>query len=270
MNGLKKISGKLLQALAQLISIIVGILISIIEIIVIVVNTIAKGILGFLGMGGCLLFFIFVGPLGFALLFNPLVLVTLMFFIIFPILGTKFISYLKYVKYMITEFLFDRANNLIHGMDNQFKSFSEYGVKYKRTEEAEKRQQQQQRQAQQQREWEQRFKQWHEYQNSQKSNSGYNTYGNFGGYGQNTGNNNGQAYRNPTIDFKNKFEQSCDVLAVGYESDTYQIKLAYRKKAKEYHPDINKSADATKIFQKISDAYEFLSESNINRYKSMK
>lgn len=266
MNGLKKISGKILQATAQLISVIFDILISILEVIVTVVNTIAKGILGFLGMGGCLLFFIFAGPVGIALLFNPFVLLTLLFFVIFPILGTKFISYLKYVKYMLTEFLFDRANNLIHGIDNQFKSFSEYGDTYKKAKSTEKRQQQQQRQAQQQREWEQRFKQWHDYQNSQQSNTGYGSYGNFSGFG----NNNGQTYSNPTVDFKNKYEQSCDVLSIGYESDKYQIKLAYRKKAKQYHPDMNKSADATKIFQKINDAYEFLSESNIDRYKNMK
>lgn len=261
MNGIKKISGKILQVIAQLISIIVDVLIRILEIIVTVINTIAKGILGFLGMGGCLLFFIF-GPFGIALLFNPLILLTLLFFVIFPILGIKFISYLKYVKYMITEFLFDRANNLIHGIDNRFNSFSEYGIKYKRAQENEKRQQQQQRQAQQQREWEQRFKQWHEYQNSQ----GNGAYGNFNGYSQNTG----QTFSNPTIDFKNKYEQSCDVLGVEYGSDIFQIKLAYRKKAKEYHPDMNKSADATKIFQKISDAYEFLSENNIDRYKNIK
>lgn len=269
MNGIKKISGKILQIIAQLISIIMDVIIRIFETIVIVVNTIAKGIVGFLGMGGCLLFLLF-GPFGIALLLNPFVLLALVFFFLFPIVGTKFISYLRYVKYMITEFLFDRANNLIHGVDNRFKSFSEYGIKYKRAEANEKKQQQQQRQAQQQREWEQRFKQWYEYQNSQHSHSSNGAYGNFNGYSQNTGNHNRHTYSNPTIDFKNKYEQSCDVLAVEYGSDIFQIKLAYRKKAKKYHPDMNKSPDATKIFQKINDAYEFLNENNINRYKNIK
>jgi hypothetical protein len=60
-----------------------------------------------------------------------------------------------------------------------------------------------------------------------------------------------------------------DILGVSYNADKYQIKLAYRKKAKEYHPDINKSPDATKMFQQITDAYEFLSEENISRYRNM-
>ena len=34
-----------------------------------------------------------------------------------------------------------------------------------------------------------------------------------------------------------------------------------------YHPDINKDANATQQFQAIQDAYEFLNEDNIQRYK---
>ena len=50
---------------------------------------------------------------------------------------------------------------------------------------------------------------------------------------------------------------------------TYEIKLAYRKKAKKYHPDLNKSPDATEMFQRINEAYEFLSDENIERYKNI-
>jgi len=39
-----------------------------------------------------------------------------------------------------------------------------------------------------------------------------------------------------------------------------QIKKAYRKKARMYHPDLNKREDATKIFIAINEAYEYLSE----------
>jgi curved DNA-binding protein CbpA len=56
---------------------------------------------------------------------------------------------------------------------------------------------------------------------------------------------------------------------VPHNADKYEVKLGYRKKAKEYHPDLNKSPDATKIFQEINNAYEFLSDDNIERYKNM-
>lgn len=59
------------------------------------------------------------------------------------------------------------------------------------------------------------------------------------------------------------------MLGIPYGTDEYQVKLAYRKKAKEYHPDINKSANATQKFQEISSAYEFLSQENIDRYKRL-
>lgn len=37
-----------------------------------------------------------------------------------------------------------------------------------------------------------------------------------------------------------------------------EIKAAYRTLAKKYHPDVNKSANATEMFQEISEAYEVL------------
>lgn len=264
MNMLKKIAGKSLYFIAQLISMILGGLISITEIIVSFVINIAKGFMGFIGIGGCLLIIMFAAPFGLIVLLNPIILVTILFFVIFPILGTKFISYLKYIKYTMTEFLFDRAEHLIDGKKNEFKSFNEYGNKYKKMEEDRKNRERQQRQAEQQKQWEERFRQWGEYQGSQQGN------GNYQWQGQNAGYGNGQTYVNPTTEFKSKYEKSCDLLGVGYDIDKYQVKLAYRKKAKEYHPDLNKAPDATKMFQQINDAYEFLSDDNIERYKSMK
>lgn len=164
---------------------------------------------------------------------------------------------------MVTEFLFDHADNLINGKKAEFGTFNEYGNKYKRMEEEKRRKEQQRRQAEQQREWEERFRQWNEYQNYQRRSSGYEYYGN-GQY------NNGQTYVNPNIEFKSKYEKSCDLLGVGYDADKYEIKLAYRKKAKEYHPDLNHSPDATKIFQEINSAYEFLNDDNIERYKTIR
>jgi DnaJ-class molecular chaperone len=38
------------------------------------------------------------------------------------------------------------------------------------------------------------------------------------------------------------------------------IKLAYRKKAAQYHPDKNAAADAALRFREVQDAYEVLSD----------
>ncbi len=168
---------------------------------------------------------------------------------------------------MVAEFLFDYANYLLHGQSRQYKSFSEYGDRYRRDEEAKRRREQQERRAKQQKEWEERFRMWYEYQNSQRGNHGQ---GSYGWHGQNS--NYGHEhphFADPSIEFKKKFKESCDLLGVGYHSDKYQIKLAYRKKAKEYHPDVNKSPGATKMFQGINNAYEFLSDEHIQRYRTM-
>lgn len=254
MNILNKIAGKILYGIARLISIIFDAVIIVVETIVMIISSIARGFVVLLGMGGCLFLLLFAGPFGIALLLNPAVLLTVAFFIIAPILGTKFISYLKYIRYIITEYLFDRASYLIDGKSYEFESFDGYSKKYKRMQEEKRRKRQEQNRARQQREWEERFRQWNAYQNSQRNNWGYG---------------NQQTYANPTNEFKTKYEKSCDLLEVGYDADAYQIKLAYRKKAKQYHPDINKSPNATEKFQQINEAYEFLSDGNVERYKSI-
>lgn len=264
MNLFKKGIGNILYGITTLISIIFDFLILITDTIVGFVRNIARGFGALLGMGGCLLIFLLMGPFGFFILLNPVVLLVVLFFIIFPILGTKFISYLKYIKYTITEFLYDRANSLISGKESKFKSFNEYGNKYKRMEYERKKQEQERRRAEQQRQWEEKFKQWYEYQNSQR-NYGHNQW-----QGNSTGGGYSNTYVDPTSEFKRKYENSCDLLGIDYNADKYQVKLAYRKKAKENHPDLNKSPDATKKFQEINEAYEFLSDGNIERYKSMK
>ncbi|HSH34941.1 J domain-containing protein [Schnuerera sp.] len=258
MNIFKKILGKTLYGIAKFISIVLDGLIKLIEFVVIFVRSIARGFAALIGMGGCLILFLLAGPFGFIILMHPVVLLTILFFVIFPILGTKFISYLKYLKYSITEFLFDRANYLIDGIGYQFRSFTEYKNAYKRMEEERKRREEHRRYTEQQREWEEMFKQWYEYQNSQREQG---NYGGQGSYGHN--------YANPSFAFKEKYERSCDLLDLAYNADKYEIKLAYRKKAKEYHPDLNKSPNATSMFQQISEAYEFLSDDNIKRYKSI-
>ena len=261
MNILKKIAGKILYGIAKAVSAILDVLIKIIEIIVNLVRSIATGFIALIGLGGCLLLLMFAGPLGLVVLLNPVILLIILFFVIFPILGTQFVSYLKYVKYILTEYMFDRANYLIEGTSYKFKSFNEYKNYYREMEDEKRKKERQQRQAEQQREWEEKFRQWYEYQNQQRG---------YGGYGQYTEYNNEQAYVNPTTEFKKKYEESCDLLGVGYNADKYEIKLAYRKRAKQYHPDLNKSPDATIMFQQINNAYEFLSDDNIDRYNNMR
>lgn len=48
------------------------------------------------------------------------------------------------------------------------------------------------------------------------------------------------------------------ILDLPANSSTDEIKKAYRKKARIYHPDINPSPDAKDMFISITEAYEFL------------
>lgn len=53
-----------------------------------------------------------------------------------------------------------------------------------------------------------------------------------------------------------------DVLGVSKSASDEEIKKAYRKLAKQYHPDVNKSANAEEKFKEIQEAYDVLSEPN--------
>ncbi|KAH9552280.1 hypothetical protein CY35_09G056900 [Sphagnum magellanicum] len=50
------------------------------------------------------------------------------------------------------------------------------------------------------------------------------------------------------------------ILGVGKNADKSEIKSAYRKLARQYHPDVNKEAGAEQKFKDISNAYEVLSD----------
>jgi molecular chaperone DnaJ len=51
-----------------------------------------------------------------------------------------------------------------------------------------------------------------------------------------------------------------DVLGVGRQANADEIRKAYRGLARQYHPDVNKSADADSHFKEINEAYEVLSD----------
>jgi hypothetical protein len=49
-----------------------------------------------------------------------------------------------------------------------------------------------------------------------------------------------------------------EILGIPVDSSVEEIKKAYRKKARLYHPDINPSPDAKDLFICVTEAYEFL------------
>lgn len=58
-----------------------------------------------------------------------------------------------------------------------------------------------------------------------------------------------------------------DVLGVSKTASDDEIKSAFRKKAKEFHPDINKNSDAPEKFKEAQEAYACLSDKdNRSRY----
>ena len=60
------------------------------------------------------------------------------------------------------------------------------------------------------------------------------------------------------------------ILGVERDATEAKIKSAYRKLARQYHPDVNKSPDAVNKFKDISEAYEVLSDKEKkNRYDSL-
>lgn len=55
------------------------------------------------------------------------------------------------------------------------------------------------------------------------------------------------------------------ILGVERSSTDAQIKAAYRKAARKFHPDVNKSTDAVQRFKDINEAYEVLSDKEKRR-----
>jgi len=51
-----------------------------------------------------------------------------------------------------------------------------------------------------------------------------------------------------------------EVLGVGKDASADDIKKAYRKLARQYHPDVNKAPDAEEKFKEVKEAYDVLSD----------
>lgn len=252
--------GNIYNGLGRLIEVILEFFISILEIIVNILNT-GKRMLG--GLFALLMLMLF-SPLFFLLIFSSglgrFIWILVLLFFIMPILGRGLINFLRYGQYIITEFFYDRAEFYHSDKTKEYKNFKDYSNQYKAQQEEQRRREYERQRRAQEKMWEEAFRDF--YGRSGHYDSRYGRRTNSGGY-------QGNIY-NPTQDFIKEYENACKVLGLEPTTDKYEIKLAYRKKAKEYHPDVNKSENATETFQKINEANSFLSDENIERYKNIK
>ncbi|MDD7353068.1 MAG: DnaJ domain-containing protein [Peptoniphilaceae bacterium] len=277
---MNKILGYFYKGLGKFFDLILTFLIVVVNIAVDLFSAIRKFFIYVISMGGCLIILIFLNPFAWVgIARNRWLSTIIMLAIIVPLLGNVSESFLKYVHYMVTEFFYDRADHYLLGKENEFENISGYGRAYWEKKERERIKQEEEKRKRREEEFNQRFKEFggftwttfddfsqfdeffrqagYGYYDGQSSN-----YGNYGNYGNSSSQ--GQGYG-----FKDQYESACDTLGVNYSADKYEIKLAYRKMAKKYHPDLNKEEGAKEKFQKINAAYEFLNDSNIEMYKKM-
>ena len=59
-----------------------------------------------------------------------------------------------------------------------------------------------------------------------------------------------------------------DVLGIPRNATDDEIKKAYRKLAKKYHPDVNKEPDAEAKFKEVQNAYDMIMSRNANPHGS--
>lgn len=235
-------------------------LIFIVSLLVSIFKSVQQVIMTILLFGGCLVVFI---------LFNASILLSrgwpfafLLLVLIFPLIGRLAVSYLKYLQYMVTEYFYEKADFYLLGKNVTYEKMGDYGKRYQRKIKEEQKRAQEEA-------FRRQFEsfmggsnfQWH-YGNFDQGFQGEFFQQGSGGYYQ-------QSQTQTPDSFRRKYEEAADTLGVSYNADKYEIKLAFRKMAKIYHPDISKEANATQKFQQINDAYEFLSDENIARYKRM-
>ncbi|MDO5041349.1 MAG: DnaJ domain-containing protein [Peptoniphilus sp.] len=230
-----------------------------------------------LSMGGCLFIMLFLNPfILYRVLRNPFLMTVIVLSVVVPFIGRIAVSYLKYIHYIGTEYFYDKADFHLLGRRASFEKMEDYGRKYRENLERERIRREAERRKAQEEEFRRQFGNFggfHSY--TFDDFESFEEFFRDAGYGNYTGGQGGQNqsgnYQNMggSMSFKAQYEKSCNILGVSYNADKYEIKLAYKKMAKLYHPDLNKEPGATEKFQEINNAYEFLSDENIERYKRL-
>ena len=284
---MKKILGHILNGVGKFIEVFLNIIIFLVQLATSIFDGIKQMIAALFVGGGCLLVFFLLNPIVlYSITRNKYIMTILFLSVVVPILGVKGVSYLKYIQYIATEYFYDKADFYLHGKKRTFDKISDYGKKYKAHIEELERLKKQREQEEREKAFEERF-------NSAFGGTYY-TFGedinfedlfgeggffdafNQGGYYYNQGsfnqqgNYNSQGQNYAGIGFKNSYEEAISILGLTTDADKYEIKLKYRQLAKKYHPDLNKEEGAKEMFQKINNAYEFLSDENIEKYKRLK
>jgi len=59
-----------------------------------------------------------------------------------------------------------------------------------------------------------------------------------------------------------KYQDYYQILGVSRDAEKSDIKKAYRKLARKYHPDVNKAANAEDKFKEVNEAYEVLKDTD--------
>ncbi len=273
-NFFRKIWGYILYGIAKPIDVIFG---GIIKGISFLVDKTKKLRQYLLPSMGCIIGILVFNPISMVFIAKTWLWIPLLFLFVFPLLGQSFVSFLDYWKYVICEYLYDKSHDYIKGT-TKGQAFGNYKDKYRRKkseeEEAERRRRYAEEEAARERRRQQQQEQWARIFEEFFGGFTGGTYTNYGGgyrpFGGQYGRTGSGSSYNPTFDFRQKYEESCRNLGLDFDTDEYQVKLAFRKMAKKYHPDVNKAPDAKEKFQKVNDAYEFLSKENIERYKRLR